>query len=75
MRAKMSFLFNYTSMLKSYLNELLLLIVLKFETLDFKNISRAFWVYHNSFSLLTVSESFVLMNACTFTAINLVQRI
>ena len=54
----------------SLVNDMLLSITLKFETIVFLGIPRDFKVFHNSFGLPTISESFSSKNACFFAAIN-----
>ena len=49
---------------KSYVNDLLSSIVLKFETTVFLGIPRDFRVFHNYFGLPTLSESFSSKKAC-----------
>ena len=54
----------------SYVNDLLSSIALKFETTVFLGIPRDFRIFHNSFGLPTLSESFSSKKACFFAAIN-----
>ena len=54
----------------SYVNDLLLSITLKIKTTVFLGIPRDFRVFHKSFGLPTLSESFPSKSAGFFAAIN-----
>ena len=53
-----------------HVNDLLWLIALRFEITIFLGIPRDFRMFHNSFCLPMLSESFSSKNACFFAAIN-----